>query len=175
MALSCSIVRLRWAINIERLLRRPLERQLLHTLHPQQPRKQHSGGSRRSSPEEPWVFKVEKICHRYRQCLLAGGWRRQADDGPLRWDGPQRDGGGGKDEDPRQREEEGPADGLDKEVRAVQQLLRRSLSRTRTRACALVAAPGVDGLYAGDAADVSLLLLKAKNGRFTHSKLLQSV
>lgn len=29
--------------------------------------------------------------------------------------------------------------------------------------------------YAGDAADVSLLHLKVKNGRFTHSKLLQTV
>lgn len=171
MALSCSIVRLRWSINIERLHRRSLERQLLHTLHPQQPRKQHTGGSRRSSLEEPLGFKFEKTCHRYRQCLLAGRWRRQPDDGPLRWDGPQRYGGGGEDEDPCQREEEGPADGLDKEVRAVQQLLRRSLSRTQTRACALVA----DGFYAGDAADVSLLHLKAKNGRFTRSKLLRTV
>lgn len=171
MALSGSVVRLRWSVNIERLHRRSPERQLLHTLHPQQPRNQHTGGSRRSSLEEPLLFKFEKICHRYRQCLLAGGWRRQPDDGPLRWDGPQRDGGGGKDEDPCQREEEGPADGLDKEVRAVQQLLRRSLPRIRTRACALV----VDGFHAGDAADVSLLHLKAKNGGFTHSKLLQTV
>lgn len=77
----------------------------------------------------------------YGQYLLACGWWRQSDDGPVRWDGPQRYGGRGKDEDPCQREEESSADGLDEEVRAVQQLLRRSLARTWTRAHELFAAP----------------------------------
>lgn len=77
----------------------------------------------------------------YGQYLLVCGWWRQSDDGPVRWDGPQRYGGRGKDEDPCQREEESSADGLDEEVRAVQQLLRRSLARTWTRAHELFAAP----------------------------------
>lgn len=83
----------------------------------------------------------------YSQYLLAGGRWRQTDDWPLRRDGPERHGGRRKNEDPCQREEEGSTDGLDKEVRAVQQLLRRSLARTRTRVQRgeLFGAPRADG------------------------------
>lgn len=61
---------------------------------------------------------------------LAGGRRRWAAAGPVRRDGPKRHGGRREDEGPRQRKEEGAADGLDEEIRAVQQLLRRSPPRT---------------------------------------------
>lgn len=136
------IIRLRRPIDIKWLHQRSHERQLLHTLYPQQPWKQHTGGSRWSSLVQPVGIFFFKMTDFYGQYLLACGWWRQSDDGPVRWDGPQRYGGRGKDEDPCQREEESSADGLDEEVRAVQQLLRRSLARTWTRPRELFAPRG---------------------------------
>lgn len=95
---------------------------------------------------QPLIFKKKQLIF-YSQYLLAGRRWRQPDDWSVRWDGPECYGSRGKNEDPCQREEEGSTDGLDKEVRAVQQLLRRSLARTRTRLQRreLFGAPGVDG------------------------------
>lgn len=136
------LCRLWWSVHIQRISQPSDQRQLhvtvhqIHALRPQQPGQQHSGEHGRLSSTLRG-YSPTRVFISDHGASQAGRRRGRPAIGPLCWDWPEseRYGSRGKEEDPCQREEEGSTDGLDEEIRALQQFLRRSpRQRTEIRA-----------------------------------------